>query len=464
LAFVTAAEKELSTRKARNRLAWYEPYPKQLEFHDAGATHRERLFMASNQSGKTLAGASEVAIHLTGRYPDWWEGIRFDRPTVWLAGSESAELTRDGAQRLLLGPPADEGAWGTGAIPADCIVDTTSRQGVADAVANIVVKHVSGENSTVYFKSYDQGRSKWQANTVDGVWFDEEPPLDVYSEGITRTNTTFGPVIVTFTPLKGMSDVVLRFLEPDPKDTGAADRTVIRMELEDAKHYTAEQREKIVASWPAHEREARAKGIPSMGSGRVFPVTEESITVAPFPIPAHWAQIVGIDFGWDHPFGASRLAWDKDADCIYVISDYAQREATPVIHAAAIKPWGAWLPVAWPHDGLNHEKSAGEPLAEQYRKQGLNLTSERATFEDGSNSVEAGVMEMLDRMQTGRWKVFSTCGLWLGEFRLYHRKDGLIVKLKDDVISSSRYGLMMRRFAITKPNRTGELKIPRIAA
>lgn len=169
-------------------------------------------------------------------------------------------------------------------------------------------------------------------------------------------------------------------------------------------------------------------------------------------MPGHWPQIVGIDFGWDHPFAAVRLAWDRDQDTVYVVGEYAQRESTPVTHAAAIKPWGKWLPVAWPHDGLQHDKGSGQNLAEQYRAQDLNLLHEKATFVDGSNGVEAGVMDMLDRMQTGRWKVFSTCGGWLNEFRLYHRVDGLIVKERDDRISASRYGLMMLRFATTKPS------------
>ena len=442
---------EKARRHDGTKLLRYAPYAKQREFHAAGKTFRERLFMAGNQLGKTLAGGAEVAMHLTGRYPDWWDGIRFDRPTVWIAGSESAELTRDGVQRLLLGPPSDKERWGTGFIPHDAIVDTSSRPGVPDAVATVLVKHVSGGNSTLLLKSYDQGRSKWQANTVDGVWFDEEPPLDVYSEGITRTNSTFGPVIVTFTPLKGMSDVVLRFLEPGDSDTGQVDRTVTQMTIDDADHYTPEQRAKIVAAYPAHEREARARGIPIMGSGKVFPISEEDIVIDPFQIPESWPQINGLDFGWDHPFAALNIAWDREADCIYVCKEYAARETTPVVHAAAIKPWGAWVPCAWPHDGLQHDKGSGEPLAEQYRSQGLKMLDEKATHEDGGNGVEAGVMEMLDRMQTGRWKVFSSCVGWIGEFRLYHRDKGLIVKLKDDRISASRYAMMMRRYATTKP-------------
>jgi len=240
-------------------------------------------------------------------------------------------------------------------------------------------------------------------------------------------------------------------------------RHVTQMTIEDAEHYTPEQRAAIIASYPAHEREARVKGIPAMGSGRVFPIPEEDITCKPFSVPAHWPQINGMDFGWDHPFAAVNLAWDRDADCIYVCKEYAARESTPVVHAAGIKPWGAWVPCAWPHDGLQHDKGSGEQLATQYSGQGLKMLPEKATFDDGGNGVEAGVMEMLDRMQTGRWKVFETCGGWLGEFRLYHRKDGLIVKLKDDRISASRYAMMMRRFAVVQPSRS-RLEIPAFGA
>jgi len=402
--------------------------------------------MAGNQLGKTLGGAAECSMHLTGEYPDWWEGRRFDKPVILIAGSESAELTRDGVQRLLIGPPDREEEWGTGFIPQRAIVARTRRMGVSNALDTVTVRHVSGGMSTLYLKSYDQGRSKWQANTVDFVWFDEEPPEDVYFEGITRTNATKGSVMVTFTPLKGMSSVVARFLLED-----SPDRITITMTIEDAEHFTQEERQKIIDGYPAHEREARTKGIPTLGSGLIFPVLEEEIICQPFTIPPIWPQIIGVDFGYDHPFGAARLAWDRDTDTIYVTGEYRSRQTTPIVHAAAIKPWGTWLPVAWPHDGLQHDKGSGEQLAALYRAQGLNMTYERATFLDGGNGVEAGVAEMLDRMLTGRWRVFSSCTDWLEERRMYHRKDGKIVKERDDVISASRYAMMMLRFAQLAP-------------
>lgn len=433
---------EIERRQRTSILRRYRPYSKQIEFHGAGSQYRERLFMAGNQLGKTLAGAAEAAMHLTGRYPDWWQGKRFDKPITMLAGSESYELTRDGVQRLLVGPPMIEEDWGTGYIPKDAIVYTTRRSGVSGALDTITVRHEAGGTSTLLFKAYEQGRGKWQANTVDYVWFDEEPPEDVYFEGVTRTNATKGLIAVTFTPLKGMSTVVARYLlERSP------DRAVITMTIDDAEHYTAEERAKIIASYPPHEREARTKGVPSLGSGRIFPVAEENIVVDPFEIPAHWVQIGGLDFGWDHPTAGARLAWDRDNDAVYLIAEHRESQQTPIFHAAALKAWGDWLPWAWPHDG-NNDTAAGENLATQYRKQGLKMLAENAKFLDGSNSVEAGLMEMLDRMQTGRWKVFRTCPKWLEEFRLYHRKDGKIVKERDDLISASRYAMMCLRFAV----------------
>lgn len=238
-------------------------------------------------------------------------------------------------------------------------------------------------------------------------------------------------------------------------------RHVTRMTIDDAEHYSPEQRAAIIASYPAHEREARAKGIPTLGSGRVFPVEEDSLKIEAFAIPAFWPQIGGLDFGWDHPTAAARLAWDRDTDTIYVTGCYAAREQTPIVHAAAVRPWGDWLPWAWPHDGLQHDKGSGEALAAQYRAQGLNLLPERATFENGGSGVEAGVTEMLDRMLTGRWKVFSHLEDWFGEFRLYHRNDGLIVKERDDRISASRYALMMKRFALADQGSGQKIVYPK---
>jgi phage terminase large subunit-like protein len=441
----TLIEKELERRVSQRRLTEYRPYPKQREFHDAGATYRQRLLMAANQVGKTWAAGFELAMHATGDYPDWWRGRRWDRPIVGWAAGVTGESTRDNPQRILLGRPA---AIGTGALPKQSIVDTSSSRGLADAVDTIRVRHKSGDTSSIQLKSYEKGREKWQGETLDFVWFDEEPPADIYTEGLTRTNATGGMTLITFTPLLGMTEVVTRFLIEKPPGTH-----VTTMTIDDAEHYTAEQRLQIIASYPEYERKARTQGIPQLGSGRVFPIDEEEIKVDPFATPSEWPQIGGMDFGWDHPSAAAKLAWDRDSDCLYVTAIHRAKQQTPVLFAGSVKPWGQWLPWAWPHDGLQHDKGSGIQLAAQYRTQGLRMLGVHAQFEDGSNGLEAGVTEMLDRMQTGRLKVFSHLAEWFEEFRIYHRKEGLIVKERDDLLSATRYGVMMRRFAEVQNKR-----------
>ena len=444
-AAIARLEAEKHRRVVENKLAHYEPYLKQASFHTTGAQHRERLLIAANQSGKSLAGGMECAMHATGRYPDWWEGKRFDRPTIgWGAGTTN-ETTRDTVQRILVGRP---GQPGTGAIPRDAILELVPARGTPDLLDSIKIRHASGGMSVIGLKSYQRGRESFQGETLDYLWFDEEPPADIYTEGLTRTNVTQGPVWVTFTPLLGMSETVRRFLlESSP------DRSVTTMTIDDVGHFSAEEKAKIIASYPAHEREARTKGVPVLGSGRIFPIAEETIAIEQIDIPRHWVRIGGMDFGWDHPFAAVELCWDRDADVVYVTKCHRVREATPVLHAAALRPWD--LQWAWPRDG-NREtlEGAGIALAEQYRRQGLDMLREHAQFASvdgraGSVSVEAGLMEMLDRMQTGRWKVFEQHHDWFDEFRLYHRKDGKVVKDYDDLLCASRYALMMLRYART---------------
>lgn len=418
----------------------YRPYPKQKTFHDLGLTCTERLLRAGNQQGKTFAGGMEMALHLTGRYPAWWAGRRFDRAIDAWAACDTGETTRDNPQRLLMGPAT---AWGTGAIPKSAIVEVRRGRGVADLIDIVSVSHVSGGVSQLGFKRYDQGREAWQGPGKHAIWCDEEPPADIYSEALARLTATRGIIYTTFTPLKGMSSVVARLMHASDGITTAD----VNMTIEDAEHIAPEERARIVATFPEHEREARARGVPILGSGRVFPVSEEVIRAEPFAIPGHWALLGAVDFGWDHPFAAVKLAWDRDADCVYVTAAYRVREQTPVVHAAALKAWGAPLRWAWPHDGLQHDKGSGETLAAQYRAQGLKMLRRHATHGDGGNGLEAGIMAMLDRMKTGRLKVFAHLGEWFEEFRLYHRKDGLIVKERDDLLSATRVGLMMLRMA-----------------
>lgn len=191
-----------------------ELYPKQMDFFRAGVQHRERLLLAANRVGKTEGvGAYEITLHATGEYPEWWPGYRFDRPvSIWACG-DTAKTVRDIIQQKTLGPKE---APGTGMFPADSIIHTVPKAGVPDAIEIAYLRHYpSGKNSIINFKSYDQGRKSFQGTHQDIIWLDEEPPMEIYTESLLRTmDTGDGPglILCTFTPIQGLTELVLEFL------------------------------------------------------------------------------------------------------------------------------------------------------------------------------------------------------------------------------------------------------------
>lgn len=212
-------------------------YQRHLEFFRAGATHTERCFMAANRVGKTLGGgAYEITAHATGRYPHWWEGRRFKRPVrIWCAGFQG-ETTRDIIQTTLFGgvqgSGAHKGLTGTGTVPGNLIDQNNLKWksgGVPDLLDTVKVKHVAGGWSTIGLKAYNQGRKSFEGTAQDVIWFDEEPPQDVYDEAFMRIATTNGIALLTFTPLEGLSEVVLGFLPSEQRPKSPED---IEAELE----------------------------------------------------------------------------------------------------------------------------------------------------------------------------------------------------------------------------------------
>lgn len=440
--------KAAAERKKFRRFEFFQPYPKQQEFFEQGRTFRERLLSAGNQNGKSEAGGFECSVHLTGLYPAWWRGRTWDRPVRAWADGETGLVVRDVSQKKLCGPPGVEADLGTGFIPREAIVDKSLARGVTDAYDTIQVKHFRTDGtpdgvSTLTFKSYEQGRTKHQGEPVDFIWCDEEPPMDVYSEILTRTTATGGMVYLTFTPLKGMSDVAMRFFTNNDGTRG-----LVKMTIYDALHIPEAERENIIRSWPLHERDARAKGIPMLGSGRIFPYPDEAIAEPALEhIPAYWGKLWGCDFGIDHPFAAALILWDRDNDVIHVHHTVRMTDALPIMHATPMKHVAGNVPVAWPQDGTQRDKGSLEPISKQYRKAGLLMLPQHATWPDGSVSTEAAIMEMQERIVTGRFKVANHLTQFFEEFALYHRKDGVIVKLHDDILAATQKALMMKRFA-----------------
>lgn len=387
--------------------------------------------------------AFETTLHLTGRYPEWWGGRRFDHPVDWWAASDTGETTRDILQLELMGK-IDH--LGTGMIPLDCIIGEPSRRrGVADAIDTVRVRHVSGGESSLSFKSYDQGREKFQGTKKHGISLDEEPDMGVYSECLTRLMATIpgdqdGTMLCTFTPLKGMSAVVLSFLnDPTPN------RFVLTIGFDDAPHLSEESKAKLLAAFPVHERDARSKGTPQLGSGAIYPVAESDFVIDDIPIPDHWPRVYGLDVGWNRtaaPWGA----WDRESDIIYLYSEHYRGQAEPSIHAEAVRARGDWIPGVFDPAARGRSQIDGQTLLQKYVDLGLNLTQ-------AVNSVEAGIYEVWTRLSSGRLKVFRSMGNWIAEFRLYRRNDkGQIVKEKDHLMDATRYLIMSGlEHAKTKP-------------
>jgi phage terminase large subunit-like protein len=246
-------------------------YPKAHEFFELGATCRERLLKAANQSGKSFNAAIEIAYHLSGRYPRWWKGHRFTKPiTAWVC-SETAIMLRDVMQKLLFGEPGDSEALGSGTVALDLITDKPSMaRGHTDAFDTVRVKHVSGGTSVVRFRSYQAGREAFQGVTLDLIVFDEEPPLDVYAEGITRITATNGRALMVYTPMGGPGEVTRRFTQE-----ASPDRAIVKMSLYDVAnspggHLTLEQVEAIKRNSLPHEMRTRVYGEDMQGEGACF--------------------------------------------------------------------------------------------------------------------------------------------------------------------------------------------------
>lgn len=454
-------------RQRHNKIEAFKPGRKQREFIAAHARHAEVLFQAGNQVGKSLCMAYIIARHATGLYPADWNGLKYVNPVRLWAASVTAELTRDGIQKLLLGEREEE--WGTGMIPRRSIIKIFRARGLPGGVSSVLVKHVTGGTSHVQFKNYEQGRQAWQADTLDLVAFDEEPPYDIYVEGLTRTNKgQHGQrTVMAATPLLGMSETVMRWLSNDANIRGA-DVALVRMGLKDAEHYTPEQIEKIILSYPPHERQARAEGIPVLGSGRVWNVPRSMFEVLPPEIPSHWAEIGGVDFGIDHPAAAVRVVYDRETDTAYLFKCWRARNMSVSDHIGAVNAMlRPGTPVAWPHDGHQRDRNSLLTYAQEFRNGGVNMLPDHAHMLEmhgdkqvKSNSLEGSVLMVGQRIASGRLKVAATCEEFWEEYSMYHRKDGRIVALNDDVISALRYALMeIRNAAIPEgslaPGRMG---------
>ena len=461
---------EIERRRTHNKIRTYFPekgplrrelYPKHMEFFRAGREYRERLLLAANRIGKTESvGCYELSLHLTGQYPEWWEGRRFDRPIrAWACGDTGATV-REIIQAKLLGPP---GAWGTGVIPGDSIKRVVRGAGVADTVSVVYVDHVNGGrpsrgiSSQLVLKSYEQGSTSAQGTEQDVILLDEEPPLAYYTECLMRTMTNNGILMLTFTPLLGMSEVVLQLLPTGKlEDAARGTKYVVMATWDDAPHLSKEAKAEYWKSIPPFQREPRSKGIPQLGAGAIYPVSEADFLVDPFAVPDHWPAGYGMDVGWNST-AAVYGRYDRENDVLYLTHGYKSGHTEPAVHVAGIKAPGPWMPGFIDPASRGRNQNDGSQLFNDYRLLGLNLSL-------ADNGVESGIYSVWNRLSTGRMKVFRSMTGWLAEFRLYRRDEkGKVVKENDHYMDATRYldsriaMMIPKPTSIPKPQRSRQL-------
>jgi phage terminase large subunit-like protein len=422
-----------------------ELYVKHCQFFAAGKQFRERAFIAGNRTGKSESGAYETTLHLTGKYPDWWEGWRFKRPIrAWAAGDTNMTV-RDILQAKFLGhitrakgdDPTQPIGLGTGMIPAELIRATRPKSHIPNAIDTVWVKHASGGTSALTFKSYESGRETFQGTEQDVILLDEEPQENVWTECIMRIMRTGafagGILLATFTPLRGWSTVVNKYL--NEKERTEANRFVIQAGWDDAPHLSEAEKREMLAKLPPHQRDARSKGIPQLGAGAIYPVPESEITVDPFEIPAHWPRCFGLDVGWNFT-AAVWLAKDRDTGNVFLYAEHKYTHSEPSDNARAIRAKGDWIPGVVDPAARGRSQIDGQQLIQNYRDLGLNI-------EPALNAREAGIQAVWEALVSGKLKIFKSCPRFLEEFRLYRRDEkGHVVKENDHLLDGARYGLV----------------------
>lgn len=433
-----------------------ELYHWHCKFFADGAWAQYRAFIGGNGTGKTEGGGFELVCHLTGEYPEWWKGHRFDRPIrAWCAG-DTTKTVRNIIQRKLLGTEDHRTAdVGTGIIPGNKIGKVAPSNQLAGLADSIEVRHVSGKWSKLELKSYEQGRDAFQGTEIDFIWLDEQCPTEIYEECVHRFRgaSVNGRLILTFTGLKGATDVALKFL-PELAE-GVTEETMRKLScarvvcaMQDVPHLSAQEIAQKLGNTTGAARETRRTGIPYTGSGRIYKVDESVFVVQPFDVPKYWARQWSADFGFGSEENGSGTAcvwgaWDRENDVIYVYDEYFQPEMPRSVHAAAIKGRGDWMEGVGDYAG---KADNGDTTMVAYKKLGLLI-------HPANKVVEAGIDEVTDRLSQGRLKVFANCTRWLSEYRVYQfAPNGTIKKERDHVMDATRYLVMSgMKYAKTKP-------------
>ena len=427
------------THKREFPYTWYE-----WQWDGFNNKHRQVMTLAGNQTGKTLSGGYHFACDVTQDYPDDWEGFRFDHCINALAiGVDADQL--DVLQGILFGPVVNKrftGGW----IHPDEVDTIIWSKGATDIASKVIVRSALGLN-TVYLRTYTQvktgqGTLKFAGKIFDLIWPDEQPPDELIGQLAVRllngNRGLGGRMRYTMTPELGKTELIIKFMD----ERGSNQDLIGPVSWDECGHMTPESQEAALEAIPEFEHDLRRLGIPSFGSGMVYPITEDRIRCDPFEIPDYFRVIRAIDLGIDHKQATVWLAHDTQTDIIYLVQAYAAPDQDAATHASASNAMWPNSHCVVPHDYDTREKGSGKMVSKYYNDAGLKHTI-MFSNPDGGNHVEPGIMYLYNRMKNGTFKVFSNCTDFWREFRLYHRDDGKIVKKNDDVMDPTRQGVTM---------------------
>jgi phage terminase large subunit-like protein len=441
------------------------PYPYQKDFYASGAHYSQRFLMAANRIGKTLSVSMEVSYHLTGQYPEWWEGKRFDNAILAWAIGITGDSVKNVLQKELFGTAnvRDEDALGTRAIPRDVIEwELLERDGARILACG--VRHVSGGLSRLVFKSTQQGQHVLMGDTVDLILLDEEDKhnsMEIYSQCLTRTMTTNGQVIVTATPENGETEMVRMF-----QDNTEGELYLQNSTWDDAPHLDEETKRKILAGYPSWQKDMRSKGIPILGDGLVFdcdPYKQTTTVNINNTDDILWSLDIGAvkdatvlslmvnksnDDECEYDFAVKQqwfLEQDEEGNNIrgpHTVATIIRDSTYP--NAPLIRPADATVDSSEGYGKVL--KDLGVIVYSKCAHNPPNATAASWNMTSGSErSIQTGLMNMNELMRLGKLKIDRSCSNLLREMTTYHaiqRVGKTVYGGSDHAIDSWRYGVI----------------------
>jgi phage terminase large subunit-like protein len=444
-----------------NQLRYFRPFGHQIKFFSTGHSER-RGILAANRIGKTVSTCFETAYHLTGQYPDWWpeDAKRFNKPVTVMVAGEGWQQVAMVLQAELLGSndvKMDE-QLGTGAIPRDCIRFETMRNDGANCIG-VEIKHVSGSNSYLLFANYTQEVRQMQGFKLNLAVFDEQPPDDFFSEIVTRTATTQGQVLCSFTPLKGLNGLVSKFWNHEEGYEH------IRVSWDDVPEYDPwgepfllmSTRLQLERDYLPHERDARRNGVPVMGKGAVFQIRNwPTYKTGDFDFRNTQGieRIIALDLGLvNDKTVISLMYWhpyEQEAWLHHQIVVTGMEEANPTNYINHLmRPEVFGTPIVLPADATTQGRYTMSALSirqlfEQYE---LNVHPEpimNPADDQGrrTNHKSFGINVMRQMLELGTLHVNENCTHFLKEAQNYFVDTHGRFSDPDDAIDSARYALL----------------------